>query len=125
MGVAVQSHWFSVGSIVSWGEEVMATQSFVNPAFGPQGLALMESGLSAQQTLDALIQGDKGRAFRQLAVLDAQGRVAAYTSGKCIAAAGHQTGDGFSVQANLMEKPGVWLEKVDPAADGQWAVDGE
>ncbi len=111
MGVAVESHWFSVGSIVTWGEAgvgVVATQSFVNPAFGPRGLALMKAGVSAQQALDALIQGDEGRDFRQLAVLDAQGRVAAYTGSKCIAAAGHQTGDGFSVQANLMEKPSVW-----------------
>jgi len=76
MGVAVQSHWFSVGSIVAWGEAgvgVVATQSFVNPAFGPDGIELMKQGLSADEVLDKLIKEDEGRDLRQLAVLDVNG----------------------------------------------------
>ncbi|HLF64568.1 MAG TPA: DUF1028 domain-containing protein [Saprospiraceae bacterium] len=111
MGVAVQSHWFSVGTIVSWGEAgvgVIATQSFVNPSFGPRGLALLKAGLTAQQALDALIESDEGRAVRQLAILDVKGNVAAYTGSNCIPSAGHQKGDNYSVQANLMRNDKVW-----------------
>lgn len=113
MAVGVQSHWFSVGSIVSWGKSgvgVVATQSFVNPAFGPNGLELMENGKSAEAALKELIEGDEGRAFRQVAFLDTKGGVFAYTGEKCIEAAGHETGDNFSVQANMMLN-----EKVVPA----------
>ena len=111
MGVAVQSHWFSVGTIVSWGEAgvgVIATQSLVNPAFGPRGLALLKAGLTAQQALDALIEGDEGRAVRQLAILDAAGNVAGYTGSNCIQFAGDQQGSNYSVQANLMRSDQVW-----------------
>lgn len=105
MGVAVQSHWFSVGSIVSWGEAgvgVVATQSFVNPAFGPDGLALLKAGKSPQEALDELIKNDEGRDVRQLAILDTKGRVATWTGKKCIQSAGHIAGPYFSVQANMM-----------------------
>lgn len=105
MAVGVQSHWFSVGTIVSWGNSgvgVVATQSFVNPAFGPDGLKLMREGKDAKQVLDILIEGDEGRDYRQLAVLDAEGRVSAYTGKKCIASASHIVGDNYSVQANMM-----------------------
>lgn len=111
MGVAVQSHWFATGTIVIWGEAgtgVVATQSFVNPAFGPQGLALMKNGTGARDALNQMIAGDEGRDFRQLALLDAKGEVAAYTGAKCIEAAGHSEGKGFSVQANLMSNDRVW-----------------
>ncbi len=111
MGVAVQSHWFSVGTIVSWGEAgvgVIATQSFVNASFGPRGLELLKSGLSAKEVLDKLISEDEGREFRQLAVLDAKGNVAAFTGKNCIQPAGHITGKGYSVQANLMMNDKVW-----------------
>lgn len=111
MGVAVQSHWFSVGTIVTWGEAgvgVVATQSFVNPAFGPDGLALLKQGFSAKQALDSLIAGDEGRDFRQVAILDVNGNVAAYTGSNCIEAAGHLIGENFSVQANLMLNSEVW-----------------
>lgn len=111
MGVAVQSHWFSVGTIVSWGEAgvgVIATQSFVNPSFGPRGLALLKAGLTAQQALDALIEGDEGRAVRQLAILDAQGNAAVHTGNSCIPSAGHHKGDNYSVQANMMRNDKVW-----------------
>ncbi len=105
LGVAVQSHWFSVGSSVTWAEAgvgAVATQSFIDPAYGPRGLELMKSGLSAQQALAALLLVDEGRDVRQVAFVDAQGRVAAHTGAKCIEAAGHHVGDGYSVQANMM-----------------------
>jgi uncharacterized Ntn-hydrolase superfamily protein len=111
MGVAVHSHWFSVGSIVTWGEAgvgVVATQSFVNPAFGPDGLALLKSGKTPQEALDELIKNDEGRDVRQLAILDSKGRVATWTGKKCIQAAGHITGSNFSVQANMMLNDKVW-----------------
>ena len=105
IGVAVQSHWFSVGSIVTWAEAgvgAIATQSFIDPAYGPRGLELMKSGLSAEQALDALLLVDEGRDVRQIAFVDTSGRVAAHTGAKCIEAAGHHMGDGYSVQANMM-----------------------
>jgi len=105
MGVAVQSHWFSVGSIVTWAEAgvgAIATQSFVDPAYGPRGLELMKSGLSAEQALEALLLVDEGRDVRQVAFIDNDGHVAAHTGAKCIEAAGHHIGDGYSVQANMM-----------------------
>lgn len=111
MGVAVQSHWFSVGSIVSWAEAgvgAIATQSFVNVSFGPRGLELLKSGLTAHEVVDRLIAEDEGRDVRQLAVVDAKGNVAAHTGRKCIDEAGHVVGDQFSVQANMMLKSTVW-----------------
>ena len=111
LGVAVQSHWFSVGSVVPWAEAgvgAVATQSFVEPAYGPLGLELMAAGRTAQQALDALTSTDEGEAVRQVAFVDAEGRVAVHTGSRAIAAAGHRTGDGYSVQANLMEQPTVW-----------------
>jgi uncharacterized Ntn-hydrolase superfamily protein len=105
LGVAVQSHWFSVGSIVTWAEAgvgAIATQSFVNPAYGPRGLDLMKSGLAAEEALNALLLVDEGRDVRQVAFVDVNGKVAAHTGAKCIEAAGHHIGDGYSVQANMM-----------------------
>lgn len=110
-GVAVQSHWFQVGSSVPWAEAgvgAVATQSFVKVDYGPSGLKLMKEGKSAQEALDLLLAQDPEKDVRQVAFVDAQGRVAAWTGPKCIAAAGHQTGAGYSVQANLMDKPTVW-----------------
>ncbi|HMV25262.1 MAG TPA: DUF1028 domain-containing protein, partial [bacterium] len=105
MGVAVQSNWFSVGSLVTWAEAgvgAIATQSFVNPSFGPRGLELLKQGKTAQEALKILIDSDEGRAVRQLSIVDAKGNVAAHTGEKCIPAAGHALGEQFSVQANLM-----------------------
>jgi len=110
-GVAVQSHWFQVGSAVPWAEAgvgAVATQSFVKVDYGPSGLRLMKEGKSAQEALDLLLSQDPEKDVRQVAFVDAQGRVAAWTGPKCIAAGGHQTGAGYSVQANLMDKPTVW-----------------
>ncbi len=111
MGVAVQSHWFSVGSLVTWGKAgvgVVATQSFINPSFGPRGLNLLENGLTPKMSVENLLELDEGRNVRQLAILDVNGNVEAYTGANCIEAAGHIVGDNFSVQANLMEKNTVW-----------------
>ena len=105
MAVGVQSHWFSVGPLVAWGRSgvgVVATQSFVNPAYGPDGLDLMEQGLSAEEALTRLIEKDAGRAYRQVAFLDDTGSVSAFTGENCVEAAEHLTGKHFSVQANMM-----------------------
>jgi len=111
LGVAVQSHWFSVGFLVPWakaGVGAVATQSFVKVDYGPEGLKLMEQGYSAAAALDRLIAEDKGQAVRQVAMVNVHGDVAAHTGSKCIFAAGHQKGKNYSVQANLMEKESVW-----------------
>jgi uncharacterized Ntn-hydrolase superfamily protein len=111
MGVAVQSHWFSVGSIVVWGEAgvgVVATQSFVDPAYGPLGLELIRTGKTARQALEGILASDPGKDVRQVAMLDAHGNVAAYTGKKCIQAAGYVEGEQFAVQANLMLNDKIW-----------------
>ena len=111
LGVAVQSHWFSVGSAVPWAEPgvgAVATQSFTEPSYGPLGLALMKAGKSAPEALRALLAADGDREVRQVAMVDAQGRAAAHTGAKCIQAAGHEVGEGFTVEANLMDQATVW-----------------
>jgi uncharacterized Ntn-hydrolase superfamily protein len=111
LGVAVQSHWFSVGTLVPWAEAgvgAVATQSFVDSSYGKLGLDLMRAGKSAPDTLKALLAGDDGREVRQVAMVDAQGRVMAHTGAKNIAAAGHLVGKDYSVQANLMLNEKVW-----------------
>jgi uncharacterized Ntn-hydrolase superfamily protein len=111
LGVAVQSHWFSVGSAVPWAEAgvgAVATQSFTEPSYGALGLALMKAGKSAPETLKALLAADADREVRQVAMVDAQGRSAAHTGAKCIQAAGHEVGEGFTVEANLMDQASVW-----------------
>lgn len=105
LGVAVQSHWFSVGFLVPWvkaGVGAVATQSFVKVDYGPDGLKLMESGMTPEEALNKLIVDDEGESVRQVAMVDINGNVAAHTGNKCIQYANHITGDGFSVQANLM-----------------------
>ena len=111
IGVAVQSHWFSVGSVVSWAEAgigAIATQSLVNVSFGPRGLALLKEGKTSQETLDELLISDEGREFRQVAIVDANGNIAVHTGEKCIEDAGHIKGENFSVQANMMLNDTVW-----------------
>ncbi|MCO6472870.1 MAG: DUF1028 domain-containing protein [Melioribacteraceae bacterium] len=111
MGVAVQSNWFSVGTIVTWAEAgvgAIATQSFVNPAFGPDGLKLLKEGKTADEALDILIASDESREVRQLAIIDNNGNTAVFTGEKCVQYAGHIEGNGFTVQANLMASPDVW-----------------
>lgn len=120
MAVAVQSHWFSVGTSVSWGEAgvgVVATQSFINKSFGPRGLDLLKQGKSPQEALDILLSDDAGKEFRQVAILDKQGRVATHTGKQCIESAGHVNGKNFSVQANMMLN-----DKVIPAMENAWNI---
>jgi uncharacterized Ntn-hydrolase superfamily protein len=111
IGVAVQSHWFSVGPLVPWAEAgvgAVATQSFVDPAYGPLGLAMMRAGKSAREALDGILASDPGLDVRQVAMVDAKGNVAAHTGKKCIPAAGHVEGEQFTCEANLMLNDKVW-----------------
>ena len=106
IGVAVQSHWFSVGGSVIWAEPgvgAVATQSFIEPAYGPRGLALMRTGVPAPLALRALLAADPDSAVRQLGDRSTRGaRVASYTGRRDIAAAGSRVGRGYAAQANLM-----------------------
>ena len=105
MAIGVQSHWFSVGTSVSWGSSgvgVVATQSFINPAYGPNGLDLIKQGKSAEEALQILVAADRGRDYRQVAFLDVNGVVSAYTGKSCISSASHLIGENYSVQANMM-----------------------
>jgi uncharacterized Ntn-hydrolase superfamily protein len=111
MGVAVQSHWFSVGSVVPWAEAgtgAVATQSFVNQSFGPRGLELLRQGKSPAVVVEELLREDPAAPMRQLAVIDSHGNAAAHTGARCVPEAGHLVGEGFSVQANLMASADVW-----------------
>jgi uncharacterized Ntn-hydrolase superfamily protein len=110
LGVAVQSHWFAVGSLVPWAEAgvgAVATQSFVEARYGYAGLDLMRTGLDARHTLDALLAADAHADIRQVAMIDARGRTAVHTGEHCIRYAGHLAGKNFTVQANLMLNAGV------------------
>lgn len=110
-GVAVQSHWFSVGTVVPWTEAgvgAVATQSFVEPSYGPLGLTLMRTGKSAQEALKALLAADPQKETRQVAMIDISGDIAVHTGSRCVEAAGHTKGENFSVQANMMSTDRVW-----------------
>jgi uncharacterized Ntn-hydrolase superfamily protein len=107
LGVAVQSHFFGVGSLVSWAEAgvgAIATQSVADPAYGPRGLELMRGGASAPEALHRLLAEDRQERVRQVAFIDRHGRVAAHTGSRCIREAGHRVADGVSAQANIMER---------------------
>jgi uncharacterized Ntn-hydrolase superfamily protein len=113
IGVAVQSHWFSVGSLVTWAEPgvgAVATQAFAEPSYGPKGLALMRDGMAPADAIAQLTAADPQQASRQLGFIDAQGRSASHTGAKCIAFASSKVGDGYAVQANIMSN-----DKVVPA----------
>lgn len=110
LGVAVQSHWFSVGSIVTWAEAgvgAIATQSFVEPSYGKFGLDLMRGGKTAQEALKGLLAADAHPDVRQVAFVDAKGNVATHTGSNAIEAAGQHQGKGYSTQSNMMLKPTV------------------
>lgn len=116
LGVAVQSHYFNVGSSVPWleaGVGAIATQSFVEVSYGPLGLALMKAGKTAQQALAGLIATDALSARRQVAMIDVHGNVAVHTGDHCIPAAGHRIGTNYAVQANLMLRNTVWDAMAD------------
>ncbi len=111
LGVAVQSHYFSVGPVVPWAEAgvgAVATQSLVLVDYGPNGLNLMRAGLTAKQALDSLVAADPHHEGRQVAMVDAKGDVAAWTGPACIPDAGHHVGAQYSVQANLMANERIW-----------------
>ena len=111
MGAAVQSHWFSTGSVVTWAEPgvgAIATQSMAEVSYGPLGLNLMKQKKNAQQALSQLLEKDENYPVRQVAMVDAIGNIAVHTGSRCIAEAGHKTGHQYSVQANMMLKPTVW-----------------
>ena len=119
MGVAVQSHYFSVGSIVTWaraGVGAVATQAFSDVKYGPLGLELMAAGKTAPEALTSLLTSDDKAEMRQVAMIDSKGRVAGHTGGKCIPYAGHVIGDQFSCQGNLMKNERVWLDMRDAFA---------
>jgi uncharacterized Ntn-hydrolase superfamily protein len=110
-GVAVQSHAYTVGPIVPWleaGVGAVATQATVNISFGPVAVEMLRNGWSASQVVAALVAGDERPEIRQIGVVDAQGRAAAYTGADCILACGHVVGDGFTTQGNLLERDAVW-----------------
>jgi uncharacterized Ntn-hydrolase superfamily protein len=126
LGVAVQTHQPGVGWLVPWltpGIGAIATQASVNPGFGPQGLSLLREGVTPERVVAALAASDEGANRRQLAVMDARGAVAAFTGSGCIAEAGHRTGAGYSVQANMMLRPTVVdaMFETFPAAGGDLA----
>lgn len=105
LGVAVQSHWFSVGSLVPWiraGVGAVATQSFVKVEYGPNGLKLMGKGFSAEDALKILVEEDENSDVRQVGMVDVKGSASAFTGEKCIQFAGHIVGKNYTVQANLM-----------------------
>jgi uncharacterized Ntn-hydrolase superfamily protein len=114
-GVAVQSKFLAVGSVVPWAEPhvgAIATQSYANPRYGPDGLALLREGSSADQAVEALTTADEGRAERQVGIVDGQGRAATYTGSECHDWAGGRTGDGYAAQGNIL----VSQETVDALA---------
>jgi uncharacterized Ntn-hydrolase superfamily protein len=122
LGVAVQSHFFSVGSIVSWAEPgvgAVATQSFAEVSYGPRGLGLMRAGRSAAGALGELVDDDEGEAARQVAMIDSAGRVAVHTGHDCIPEAGHQVGNQMSAQANMMRRDTVPAAMVEAFAASQ------
>lgn len=111
LGAAVQSHWFNVGAVVPWveaGVGAVAVQSIPDPTHGPRALALLREGLDPGDALGRLLEGDPEAEYRQLGIVDAAGRAAAHTGALCIAEAGHVTGQGVAVQANLMNRATVW-----------------
>ncbi len=126
LGVAVQSHWFSVGSLVPWaafGVGAVATQSFVEVAYGPESLRLMREGRSPKEALDLLTRKDEQRAVRQVGIIDARGRTATWTGEGCITHAGHTSGKNFSVQGNLLASAEVWgtMASAFESAEGRLA----
>ncbi len=123
-GAAVQTHQMCVGAVVPWLDPfagAVVTQAMTNVNFGPMGLGLLRRGLTAEQTLDALIATDERRQSRQLAVVDTKGNVGAWTGGQCIREAGHHIGGGYSVQANMMTASTV----IDAMREAFEAADGD
>jgi len=124
-GVAVQSHWFSVGSVVTWGRAgvgAVATQSIADPAYGPRLLAALAAGEEPSAALERLVAADEQGRFRQVACVRADGEVAVHTGEGCIPFAGHRTGNGFSAQANMMATERVWGAMADAFEGAQGSL---
>ena len=122
-GVATQSKFLAVGSVVPWAEPevgAIATQAYANPRYGPEGLALLRGGATAEEAVAALTAADEGRESRQLGVVDAQGGSASFTGSGCFAWAGGRTGPGFAAQGNILVGP----ETVAALADTFTATEG-
>lgn len=105
LGVAVQSRYFSVGSVVPWAEAdvgAVATQSFCNVSYGPNGLQLLKKGLSVDQVTDRLTKGDSGKDYRQLGIIDSKGEASAFTGKRCLKWAGSKVGKGYAAQGNIL-----------------------
>lgn len=116
LGVAVQTRWFAVGAICPWvepGVGAVATQSFVEPAYGPRTLALLREGVPPAEALARQLAADEGREVRQVGIVDAEGRTAAHTGSRCVAAALHFAGEGVSCQANMMARDTVPAAMLD------------
>src|SRR5438874_6700008 len=104
-GVATQSKFLAVGSVVPWADPqvgAIATQAYANPRYGPDGLALLREGLSAEDVVERLTSADDGRNHRQLGVVDGQGRAASFTGSECMDWAGGLTGEGYAAQGNIL-----------------------
>jgi len=115
-GVATQSKFLGVGSVVPWavpGVGAIATQAYANPRYGPDGLELLREGLSAEEAVQRLTAADDGRDHRQLGIVDVQGRSASYTGSECMEWAGGRTGEGYAAQGNIL----VSAETVDAIAE--------
>src|SRR5258708_33067699 len=122
-GVAVQSKFLAVGSVVPWAEPevgAIATQAYANPSYGPNGLALLREGLSAHEVVERLIAADDGRDERQLGIVDGEGRSASWTGPECSDWAGHRNGPGYAAQGNIL----VGAETVDALAETFEATSG-
>ena len=124
MAVGVQSHWFSVGTAVSWGEAgvgVVATQSFVNKSYGIKGLELMKKGSTAPDALKELLAADEGREVRQVAMIDVNGNVNSFTGKNCIDHAGNIVGKNYAVQSNMMltDKVNTAMSKAFEGSEGK------
>src|SRR5262245_58769917 len=123
-GVAVQSKFLAVGSVVPWAEPhvgAVATQSYANPRYGPEGLALLRDGVSADEVVKRLTSADEDRALRQLGIVDREGRAATYTGDGCHAWAGGRTGNGYAAQGNIL----VSAATVDALAETFEASNGK
>jgi len=122
-GVATQSKFLAVGSVVPWAEPgvgAIATQAYANPRYGPNGLTLLREGLSAEEVVERLTAADDGRDHRQLGVVDGQGRAASYTGSECMEWAGGRTGECYAAQGNIL----VSAETVDAIAESFEASSG-